>query len=340
MILSDRGAQHGAGTLAIVNRSIGIDQTSADPADYLVDEALIGRPANEFFQESLTILDTAATGKLGATAGAYRDPAPLPDGRLLVAYAPNVTSLESFSGKFEIVVVDTVTGARSPLVVDGTRDLVWPVAIYAKASIGVFTSRLDEANGASEVFSGSSATVTILDLGVLQSLMFQNTRGSGRPVGRSNVLNVWEDLPPEPGVVDFASGGQYVTNDAFGQLYVRRQRLGPVPVLSDDSATMNVPGGVPVLFETEVELAADGSPVLHQQRESTQFYPGERVRQAFRRELFNGLCAGCHGSISGAEVDGAVKPDVLTQASDVAARTETPTDLTSRSGTPVGPPFE
>ena len=144
----------------------------------------------------------------------------------------------------------------------------------------------------------------------MQSLMFQNTRGSGRQVGRSNVLNVWEDLPPEPGVVDFPSGGQYVTNDAFGQLYVRRQQLGNVPVLSDDSARMAVPGGVPILFETEVELADDGSPVRHQQRESTQFYPGERVRQAFRRELFNGLCAGCHGSISGAEMDGAVKPDV------------------------------
>ena len=46
MILSARGAQHGAGTLAIVNRSIGIDQTSADPADYLVDR-VADRPARE-----------------------------------------------------------------------------------------------------------------------------------------------------------------------------------------------------------------------------------------------------------------------------------------------------
>jgi hypothetical protein len=39
-------------------------------------------------------------------------------------------------------------------------------------------------------------------------------------------------------------------------------------------------------------------------------------------------------------MDGAVTPDVLTQASDVAARTVAPTDLTSRqAGTPSGPPF-
>jgi hypothetical protein len=338
-IVSDKGAQHGAGALAIVNRSIGIDEISADPEDYLVDQSLIGRPQDDFFQESLTIVDPAATGKLGGTQGAYRDPSPLPDGRLLVAHAPNVTSIESFSGKFEIVVVDPVSGVRSPLVVDASRDLVWPVAIYAKASLGVFASRLDEANGASEVGSGTTADVRILDLGVVQSLMFQNTRGSGRKVGRSSKLDVWEDLPPELDVVDFPSGGQYVVDDAFGQLYVRRQKLGSVPVASDDSAAMRVPGGVPILFETEVELASDGSPVRHHQRESTQFYPGENVRQGFRRELFDGLCAGCHGSISGAEMDGAVMPDVLTQASDVAARTATPTNLTSRSTAPVGPPF-
>jgi hypothetical protein len=339
MILSDKGAWHGAGALAVVNRSLGVDATSLDPADYLVDQSLIGRPPTEFFQESLTILDPAATGKLDATQGAYRDPSPLPDGRVLVAHAPGVTSLGSFVGKFDIVVVDSVTGERTPLLTDGTRDLVWPVAVYAKASLGIFESRLDEANGASEVGTGPTAAVTILDLGVLQSLMFQNTRGTGRPIGRSNSLVVWEDLPPEPGVTDFPSGGQYVVDDAFGQVYVRRQRLGSVRVLSDDSAAMTIPGGVPILFETEVALAGDGAATRHHQRESTQFYPGERVRQGFRRELFNGLCAGCHGSISGAEVDGAVKPDVLTRASDVAARTAVPTDLTSRSGTPAAPPF-
>jgi hypothetical protein len=341
MILSMKGAQRGAGTLAVVNRSIGIDQQSMNAADYLVDGSLLGRPPTNFFQEAIVILDPAATGKLAGTQGAYRDPAPLPNGQILVSYAPTATSLESFSGKFEVVVVDPVTGVRSPLLADGTRDLVWPVAVYPKASIGIFASRMDEANGSSEVAAGTNATVTILDLGVMQSLMFQNTRGVGREVpDRARVLNVWEDLPPEAGVTDFSSGGQYVTDDAFGQLYVRRQRLGDVPVFSDDSAKLTVPGGVPVLFETEVELTGDGRPTRHHQRESTQFYPGEDVRQGFRRSLFDGLCAGCHGSVSGAEMDGAVTPDVLTRASDVAARTASPANLTSRStGAPSGPPF-
>ncbi len=55
-----------------------------------------------------------------------------------------------------------------------------------------------------------------------------------------------------------------------------------------------------------------------------QFYPGEVVRQGFRKDLFNGMCAGCHGSVSGKENDIAVNPDILTQASDVIARSKAP----------------
>ena len=51
------------------------------------------------------------------------------------------------------------------------------------------------------------------------------------------------------------------------------------------------------------------------QREATQFYPGEHIRQSMPRGSFNGLCGGCHGSISGRELDIAVDIDVLTRAS-------------------------
>jgi hypothetical protein len=56
------------------------------------------------------------------------------------------------------------------------------------------------------------------------------------------------------------------------------------------------------------------------QREEMQFHPGETANVSFRRELFNGLCAGCHGSISGHELDVAVNVDVLTSASITEAR--------------------
>jgi hypothetical protein len=51
------------------------------------------------------------------------------------------------------------------------------------------------------------------------------------------------------------------------------------------------------------------------QREEIQFYPGEHLKQSMQRKLFNGVCAGCHGSVSGRELDIAVDVDVLTSAS-------------------------
>ncbi len=333
-ILSDQGAERGAGTLAVLNRSVGVDQLSETDADYTVDPAAIATPNKPFYQHSLKILDANATGKLGGTLGAYRNPAPLPNGNLLVSYSPTTAALEAFSGKFELVVVNPQTGARTPLVSDPAADCLWPVAVYEKPNNGVFASRYDEANAAVFIGSGSNATVTVLDMGVLGSLLFQNTR-SGREIPSLGSFSVYEDLPPEPGVTDFGSGGSYVLSDKYGQQYIRRQLLGSVPVESDNSASMLLPGGVPVSLEINAKLAGDGGAVAHQQREEMQFYPGERAHQSFRRDLFNGLCGGCHGSVSGRELELAVKPDILTTASQVTARDKSPTDLT---GTPEGPP--
>jgi hypothetical protein len=58
-----------------------------------------------------------------------------------------------------------------------------------------------------------------------------------------------------------------------------------------------------------------------------QFYPGERANQSFPRQLFNGMCGGCHGSITGYELDVAVDIDALTSASRTGARAEPAVDL-------------
>jgi hypothetical protein len=63
------------------------------------------------------------------------------------------------------------------------------------------------------------------------------------------------------------------------------------------------------------------------QREQMQFYPGERSNQSFQRRFFNGLCGGCHGSITGRELDIAVDIDILTAASASMARDDGAADL-------------
>ena len=43
--------------------------------------------------------------------------------------------------------------------------------------------------------------------------------------------------------------------------------------------------------------------------------------------LFDAVCGGCHGSVSGQELDVFVSPDVLTGASKSLARDKDPIDL-------------
>jgi hypothetical protein len=212
------------------------------------------------------------------------------------------------------------------------------VAVYRRPPSEVFGSRLDEANGSTRVYNDERraySKVSIMDVVVLNSLLFQNTR-TGRPVDlTAPSLTVWESLPPEPGVTSYDS--PFVSSDQFGQVYVRRQLLGSVPVEDDGSASVLLPGGAPVVLEAPVQLAGDSGPRNHFQREEVQFYPGEEVRQAFQRQFFNGLCGGCHGSLSGLELDVAVNPDILTQASSVQALKRAPDDLSQPLGEPLGP---
>jgi len=339
-ILSQRGAAHGAGTLVVVNRSVGIDQRSRNEADYLVDKTAIDFPNEDFYQHSMRIPDPRATGELDATQGAYLSPAALPDGRILVSYAAAATSLTAFSGDFDVVVMDPNGGATTPLIT-GADDALWPEAVYARQNIGVFTSRLDEANAATKIdpSRGSSAEVTYLDLPLLTSLLFQNTRGRRVfPLENAPPVEVWQNLPPEPGVTSFADAGPYVVDDQFGQVYVRRGILGRVNPLSDGSAKIALPGGMPYLLATPVKLEGDAKAIMHFQREETVAYPGEVQRLSFRRSLFNGMCGGCHGSITGREDNVAVKPDILTQASQVEARSQ-PAQSLGPSTPPQGPPF-
>ena len=340
-IMSERGAAHGAGTLAIINRSIGIDQRSEDPADYPQSPSAIDYPNPKFYQHSIRILDPAATGKLGQTQGAYRSPSALPNGDLLASYAANVVALDQFNGNFDIVQVSPLDGSRVPLI-SGAEDEIWPAAIYPRASIGIFKSRLDEANGATQVLGDdehkSVSDVTFVDVNLLSTLLFQNTRtGREEPPVPQALTGVWESLPPV-GATSFADADpKFVTTDDYGQVYVRRRFLGAPTANPDGSLGVRLRGGAPITLEVMARFADEAVAAPHLQREEMQFYPGEVVRQGFKRDLFNGLCGGCHGSVSGKENEIAVNPDILTQASSVQARDLPPVDLSRAGDKEVGP---
>jgi len=296
VVFSDIAARGGGGTLATFSRSVGpFEAGRNDPA----------------FLKAVTFIDAAATGRAGATAGAYRSPYEVPDGSILASYAA-VSSGDAAAFDYDVVVVDRRTGARTPLIAGGGTSQQEAVLGWKRT-----TPRQPFINTPSLVFGGHSdgtlpadrAVAYFTDAPMVMTLFDSNLR-RGRDVsfldaGRKMVF--YRAKPPSgPG------NGTMVSDD--------RELLGSANLLDDDSVKVNVPALTPLYFE----LQDSAGTVLFAMSEQHQFGPQEFILPGVRRELYNTACAGCHGSITGREVDVEVSPDVLTGASQSLAQGMTP----------------
>jgi len=304
VILSDVGALGAAGALATFNRSVGpFEADRTEPS----------------FLKSLVILDPAATGRAG-TAGAYRSPSSLPDGRVLVSYAANVTNPATDTPKYDLVAFDpkaTVTGAapRATLVTDPAKSIVEATLGYKRGETELFR------NLPQLVFGGhAGAPAGIMhfpDVPMVATLLGANLR-RGRDVQAMDAavaLKVYQELPP-PG----PNPGGLVGSQA---VYLNRQVVGTATFESDHSLKVYVPTQTPLILEL---VDAAGNPVMTMAEEH-QLAAGEYVTPGVPRALFNGVCGGCHGSVSGEELDIAVTPDALTGASVSLSRDQDPKSL-------------
>ncbi|HEX3771754.1 MAG TPA: hypothetical protein VHV30_12840 [Polyangiaceae bacterium] len=338
-IFSNADAKHGAGALGVFNRSIGVDFQSSSAKDYLVDPSVItpassSSPETDFFKHSLGIV---------ATDGSYTSPATLPGGKMLVSFGAGAPA--SFGGDYDVYVLDPATGTKTKLLGSAGSAEVEAVAVYPRTNKGIFASTYDEPNGHTSVSPTLSPTmsapadVTVLDMTVLSSLLFQNT-----PTGRNvepdlKSFEVYEDLPPD--VTAFGACGGNTACDDFGKVYVRRRLLGNVPLLPDGSAHFRIPGGLPIVLHLGDDSESQKMNLPRWQREEMTFVPGETVNQSFQSTFFNNLCAGCHGSISGRPLEAALNPDFITEASQVAAASTPASDYSgppSKRGSIIGPP--
>jgi hypothetical protein len=74
---------------------------------------------------------------------------------------------------------------------------------------------------------------------------------------------------------------------------------------------MRLPPLTPLYYELQ-----DGSgKTLFTMFEEDQLGPGEHISRGVPQKFFNSVCGGCHGSVSGRELDIAVTTDALTGAS-------------------------
>ena len=301
----------GAGTIAVINRSIGPDQDDRDAGD-------------RFYIHSMTF---PAPGAFGGMSGAFRSPAALPSHRFLASCDPSATDLSAGPFAFQLCEIDPATGTVRTVGGDAGRANVDAAAIFARTDHGLFLSRVDEPNGHTEVIAGESdAVINIQDFPLLGTLLFNNTR-EGRAIDPDvGGFNVFEALPPPAGTGSFADVSGEVVSDAFGDVYVRRELLGWTDLFADGSVLIRIPGGTPIILgitdsSGEPLQFPEGGPFTGDlvQREQMQFYPGEHSNQSLQRRFFNGLCGGCHGSITGRELDIVVNVDILTGASQTLA---------------------
>ena len=132
---------------------------------------------------------------------------------------------------------------------------------------------------------------------------------------RGAALKVYRDLPPPGPNPGGLSGSQAV--------YSNRQPLGTAAFESDHSLKVLIPAGKPLILEF---VDGSGNSVL-KMTEEHQVTPGEYITPGPPRALFNNVCGGCHGSLTGSELDVAVSPDVLTGASVSLSRDPAPKSL-------------
>ncbi|MBL4632967.1 MAG: hypothetical protein JKY56_03795 [Kofleriaceae bacterium] len=91
--------------------------------------------------------------------------------------------------------------------------------------------------------------------------------------------------------------------------------MGSAPLASDGSVYIRVPTKIPLFLEL---LDQSGTPIFRMEEE-TQFAANENINLAVPERAYSTLCAVCHGSISGRDLDIVVDVDVISTASQTAA---------------------
>ncbi|MEZ4359861.1 MAG: hypothetical protein R3B48_06745 [Kofleriaceae bacterium] len=302
LILSDAGARGAAGTLAIFNRSVGPFEAGRTDDGYLT---------------SLTIVDPAATGRAGATAGAYRAPSGLPDGTILASYAGFNGDLRTPAAlDWDLVSVNPRDGSRRVLLGGAGAQVDAVLAIKHPARRLYENRRQLVFGGSVDASLGDRATLYMPDAPMVFTLFNANLR-RGRPVdafGKAASLAVYREDPAPPST---QSGG------GPGGIFQNRQLLGKANLAKDGSVRVGLPARASVILELQ---DASGNALITMGEEH-QLGPGEVISMGIRRELFNAVCGGCHGSVSGSELDVVVSPDALTGASESLSRTATPVSI-------------
>ncbi len=299
LVFSDEGARGGGGTIGIFNRSAGTFEAGRkDPG----------------FLRSVVIPDDNATGRVGDTTdGAWRSPFPLLDGQIMASYASGSFDLGSVSSlNWDLYALDPVTGQSTVLLALAGQQVEAVLAIKKPVGELYINRRQLVFGGFQDAGSPDTAIVHYPDAPLIFTLLTGNAR-RGRPA--SLFRNATQIALYQEGA---APAGTMAPND--GDIYQKRTLIGRADLADDGSVKIEAPSGVGIIMELQ---DASGDPVISMFEEH-QLGPGENISFGIVERLFDAVCGGCHGTVSGRELDVFVTPDALTGASESASRDSAP----------------
>lgn len=285
--------------------------------------------------------------------GFFRDPHPMPDNTIVVAHdprpvdhldpaaapdpdlyvlAPRVSYHVPAGDRAGDVVLTRIAAASAP----GVADL-YPRPLVARFKEPVLRDvyEADRAGPPREVRGfeghpeGTPAYLECYDFHTLDMLLAElapvgarqaRPRTADRALEQPRSVRVVAVPPASPDRVRPVPAGEVANRDPASTtvsngIHTPRAIVAEVPLEADGSFYLEVPPAVP--FVTQA-VNADGM-ALRTLDKLAYAVPGERFRMSVPRPMYPMICAGCHGSVSGAGTDVLRRPDALSSASRVAA---------------------
>lgn len=286
-IMGDPSNVWPGGVLGLVDRNLGPELLPGQKAD----EASL--PA---FAKTLRVLDASASTKGLSYGGTYRDPVALPDGTILVAWAPGTVDLsdERRAPRFELYHLELEEApagcSRLACLPQIKKSRLWlkpSTPNHWIHSARPLFKRPLTAPKERVLNAADKTTFSLTDVAVQQGIL-ENLFASGLKEFRTDLhaVRFIEALPPQTPLEGKTLAGQPIP----GRI------LGTVPLEKDRSVYVEVPAQRP--FRVQF-LNADGMAVGHQPIRWLFNWPGQDFPESAEVDQYDQECASCHGARSG-----------------------------------------
>lgn len=297
-IQGDLSTRFEAGALVVVDRNFGPE---------INERSVSSIPALERYDPPLVVV---------ADQGAFRDPAPLADGRLLVAHVPAPVDVgdeaEPFVSRIELVTLDEARDGSGPVVLEqivlleepGVA-LSDPEPVWVRAPIRAEPA-LAPSDDATAVFRHQGLPMIEALLGNLAP------SGAKQPLAGIARVRLIEHLPLTPLARAATALGPH------GPARI----LAELPVEADGSFQGRVPAGVAFRLQP---LDEQGMAIGTMHNRWYSALPGQVITQGISSATgtarYGSMCGACHGEASGAARAPVLEsPDAITSASLSLAR--------------------